>query len=646
MNKKNRWLFMLAMVSAALTGQAVTITGWNTIGGGAGDDYEWEIPQYNNQVIVSANITTNTTWTSDKTYVLMDPVYVTGGATLTIQPGTVIRGMPWVSASDVPGALTVTKGSKIHAKGTAASPIIFTDMWDNNVPGMTAGTVAQAPADHVLMRDYSVWQPEFGYWGSVVIVGNTPIAGNASQETGIGLTAKYVEGLPETALTQYGNGIDGVLNDDDNSGVFTYVQLRYGGYPLSGTKEINGLSLYGVGRGTEIHHIEVLNNLDDGFEWFGGNVNTKYLVSWAIGDDHFDSDEGYRGMCQFALGVQGNIAAAPTTFGDVVGSGSADKGMEIDGATGKDSAQPYALSQWYNLTLIGKGTSVTNYQQVKANTAILCRDNSGPQIYNSVFMDFGGSAAAIEYREDVASCANRMTTAWNNFPVNSASNAFPNSLLYQAQTEGYQLELADSVFYNFGGILFPTNKADVIAAGGTEDAGTPANHISWNGTGSVLPRSFGEAYYNNKVAASSPIQQITRNAADPVKGAANVSFLNPCAAGDAVSGTRYAPNNGFYTPVSYKGAFSEHYNWLEGWTAVDRLGLVDTSMNASVPAEDIRLTASVIFQSKLGVDYRIEASDDMSSWYTVGVVKGDGSVLSVTDMGEFDSRMFYRVSMQ
>ena len=113
-------------------------------------------------------------------------------------------------------------------------------------------------------------------------------------------------------------------NDDDDSGTISYLSLRYGGKVVGLTNELNGLSLGGIGRGTDIHHVDIMNNVDDGVEIWGGTVNLKYLNVWNIGDDTFDVDQGWRGKAQFGLIVQGHSLDAAQ------GSGVGDNALELE----------------------------------------------------------------------------------------------------------------------------------------------------------------------------------------------------------------------------------------------------------------------------------------------------------------------------
>ncbi|MGF1669700.1 MAG: T9SS C-terminal target domain-containing protein, partial [Balneolaceae bacterium] len=198
------------------------------------------------------------TLTSDTIWLLDGFVFVEDGAVLFIEPGTVIKGKPGTGAEA--SALIIARGGKIFAEGSPTQPIIFTAESDN--------------LDGNLPLDVN------GLWGGVIILGSATL--NSEPGTTI------IEGIPTTetrGLYGCGDALFPVCDDDDNSGVFRYVSIRYGGSEIGAGNEINGLTMGGVGRGTTIEFVEVFNNFDDGFEWFGGTVNTRYLVAAFAGDD-------------------------------------------------------------------------------------------------------------------------------------------------------------------------------------------------------------------------------------------------------------------------------------------------------------------------------------------------------------------------
>lgn len=228
-------------------------------------------------VIVTQNITANTTWTKDKVYQLGGRITVTNGATLTIEAGTIIKGEAGTGANAT--ALLIARGAKINAVGTASAPIIFTSVADEISPAnIAAGNFASPNLDPTVN----------GLWGGVIILGKAKIS--ASNSNG-DVSEVQIEGIP----TSDPNGLYGGNDDADNSGVLQYVSIRHGGTNIGSGNEINGLTLGGVGSGTVIENIEVVANQDDGIEWFGGTVNVKNALVWNAGDDAIDTDQSWAG---------------------------------------------------------------------------------------------------------------------------------------------------------------------------------------------------------------------------------------------------------------------------------------------------------------------------------------------------------------
>ncbi len=294
-------------------------------------------------VTVTTNITTNTTWTANNVYLLQGQIYVKNGATLTIEPGTVVMG-----DKSVPGSgLFITQGSNLVAQGTVSQPIVFT----SNQP---AG--ARAAGD----------------WGGIILLG----AASNNQPGGIA----NIEGLAPTADTQFGGGSN--PDDNDNSGTLTYVRIEFSGYAYQTDKEINALTMGSVGRGTTIHHIQVSFGNDDAFEWFGGTVNAHHLVSYRNLDDDFDTDFGYRGNVQFGLIVRDpNIADNPAV--------STSEGFESDNDASGSAANPQTSPIFSNITAIGpfRGNNGNTIAAGYRRGARL-RRNTALRLYNSIFMDF------------------------------------------------------------------------------------------------------------------------------------------------------------------------------------------------------------------------------------------------------------------
>lgn len=292
---------------------------------------------------ISSNITTNTTWVTGQTYLLQGQIFVKNNSVLTIQPGVVILGSKSVAGS----GLFITTGSKLQASGTASAPIVFTS--DQPAGSRTSGD-----------------------WGGVILMG---LASNNST-----LGINNIEGLAASADTQYGGGSS--PNDNDNSGTLQYVRIEFPGYVYQPNKEINGLTFGAVGRGTTIDHIQVSYSNDDAYEWFGGTVNCKYLVSFRDLDDCFDTDNGYSGNVQFFLGVRDPaIADNPAV--------STSEGFESDNDPNGTAATPLTSAVFSNGTLIGpyRGSSGTTLAS-GYRRALRLRRNTNLKVMNSVFTDF------------------------------------------------------------------------------------------------------------------------------------------------------------------------------------------------------------------------------------------------------------------
>ena len=265
----------------------------------------------------SGLITTDEVWTADKCYVLNNKVVIEDGITLTIEAGTVIKGAE--GTGSLASTLIVARGGKLMAEGTAEKPIIFTSVLDNITPGQSIGT--------------NLDETQSALWGGLIILGKAPISvGDNSGEA-------QIEGIPaDDSYGTYG-GTDAA----DNSGVIQYISVRHGGALIGDGNEINGVTLGGVGNGTVIENIEVVANLDDGIEWFGGTVNVKNALIWAADDDAIDIDQAYSGTIDNAI---------------VIASSGTDHCLEIDGPEGIATGTCMIT----NLTIKGADDEIGQYR--------------------------------------------------------------------------------------------------------------------------------------------------------------------------------------------------------------------------------------------------------------------------------------------
>jgi len=261
------------------------------------DDGSCQYQQLEN--VLPNTISSDLILTNDKIWYLSGRISVTSGTTLTIEPGTIIKGVGGTGANA--SCLIIARGAKIYAQGTPSQPIIFTSEADNIEIGQPVGT--------------SISNASNGLWGGLIILGNAPISADAE--------SVQIEGIPASD----NNGLYGGTNETDNSGILSYVSIRHGGANIGEGNEINGLTLGGVGSGTTIDNIEVVANQDDGVEWFGGTVNCSNLLVWNVGDDCIDIDQGYSGDITNVLIVPGL---------------NTDHALEIDGGEGSWNA-PFTL---------------------------------------------------------------------------------------------------------------------------------------------------------------------------------------------------------------------------------------------------------------------------------------------------------------
>ena len=295
---------------------------------------------------LEGNITEDKTLDASKIWLIKGRVSVTDGTTLTIPAGTIIKAASGTGADA--STLIVARGGKMIANGTADNPIIMTAAADNIEVG---GTYPESgPALNVDTR---------GLWGGLLILGKAPCSFKSD------VTELQIEGIP----TSDTNGLYGGSVADDNSGSFQYISIRHGGAEIGEGNEINGLTLGGVGSGTTVNQIEVLGNVDDGIEFFGGTVKATNLLVWGQGDDAIDIDQGYAGTKDGAL---------------VVLTAASDHGFEIDGPEGSAPGR-FTLK---NATVIG-ATDDCDAEGVDGEMADFRKGATG-DILNILFKDFAG----------------------------------------------------------------------------------------------------------------------------------------------------------------------------------------------------------------------------------------------------------------
>jgi hypothetical protein len=427
-------------------------------------------------VEVTSDITANTTWESSKVYLIKGFIYVKDGATLTIQPGTIIKGATKdqdPAKADRGGTLIVQPGGKLMAEGTAAQPIVFTS-------SKAAGS-----------RNY-------GDWGGVVLIGKAPInqPGSTVFEGGI-------------------SGTTGTFNiPTDNSGSLKYVRIEFGGIALSNkaNSEINGLTLYGVGSGTTLDHIQVSYSGDDSFEWFGGTVNAKYLVAFRGFDDDWDTDWGFSGKVQFAVSLRDpNVADQSTSNG--FESDNFDPGTP---ATDVNAGLPLTGAVFANVSNFVFSTAPSNANTSNGSGAfgrgMHLRRNTSISIFNSLLV------------------------------------GYPEGLRLDGTTT---LANATANTMQLRGIVLANMTKAVAGAGSVSDDQASA--------------FFTTAAFSNQIVALADLATLKLNAKsfDLTAPAFTVGTDSPLLK-NAVWTDKGADS--FFTKVEYRGAFNATDNWVNGWT--------------------------------------------------------------------------------
>ncbi|MDP3916035.1 MAG: T9SS type A sorting domain-containing protein, partial [Bacteroidota bacterium] len=333
------------------------------------------------------HITANETWSG--TIKLDGWVYVDNGATLTIEPGTVIRGTN-------KSVLAIERGAKIMAVGTRTQPIVFTS---------SQGAGFRSNSD----------------WGGLVICGNginNLAGGTGVAEGGIG--------------SEYGG-----TNNEDNSGVLAYVRIEFPGYEVATGSEVNGLTLNSVGSGTRIEYVQVSYSGDDGFEWFGGAVNAKYLISYRTEDDDFDTDNGFSGMVQFGL-IMRDPAIVDTDTANAFESDNNSSGTELT---------PLTKAIFSNISAFGASKDLATYtsnpQNHKDGAAMRIRRASRISIYNSLFLGWGRGVRLESSPTHAAAIAGELVLK-NNIIGGIYGNKYGDaSTMTVAQIESWYLNAAN-----------------------------------------------------------------------------------------------------------------------------------------------------------------------------------------------------------
>lgn len=326
---------------------------------------------------VTGDITTNTTWRRDTTYILSGFIHVANGATLTIESGTTIKGDYNTAGS----SLFVLRGAKIMAVGTAALPIVFT---------------SSQPAG----------QRKPGDWGGLVIIGNGVLSrtGVTIQLEGSGTDVGTAPG------TNYSVSYSGGTTNTDNSGELRYVRVEYAGFAPTLNAELNSFSFAAVGSGTKLSFLQSMAGLDDSFEFWGGAVDATNLVSYEAGDDHFDMSEGFQGRLQYLIALQSTqLTPRPGGLGTFASDpqGIENDGCEGSGCTNGRNTTPYTYPVVANFTLIGTNSTTTSGSS--GGVGVMLRRGTGGFYVNGLVSRWPRGAISIRDTETYVRAGNAAT---------------------------------------------------------------------------------------------------------------------------------------------------------------------------------------------------------------------------------------------
>jgi len=655
-----------------------------------------------------------------------------------------------------PGALVVARGGRIIAAGTADAPIIVTSMDDPNVPGGAAtippyenygvaagagivnsvrtlkdnfipvsgtpgvgefiirgGTLsasAQAYGDD-LTQDTSKWSID-GEFGGIVIAGyaetvvgvannNSALTTNvnngsinvnngaASGTSGVQL----IEGM--AAFPTYALG--GGDTETDDSGILRFIDLRYGGYIIAASKELNSYSFYGVGKNTVTEFLADWNNADDSFEMWGGSVNLRRCISAFPGDDGLDTDQGYTGTVQFYVQLQNNAVDANGNVSRRAAVNVGDSSSENDGPESGNSAVPYTVYTLANATFIGRGyNTIATRSIADGNTTIIepatgpnYKDNGSAKVYNSLFMDSPHGAMfimdrfATDFATDSTSAGNssinRFTVARTTGGFDGAGRGsdlvttgagvanpgekdglfnnvwfFRNGLLDTGATgvRGKHASLAllnadvtanpNSYFTAADTALFP-DRGDRTERGANNGALHRANTAAMI---TVIKGSHGVKFDQNPGVTVPLNHHLSGIDIKPSNAAArDLGAGNQLPDYDTAGTPKTKTTRSLVTGAAFVGAVRDS-SWFRGWNFASQSGCFANTAVAIVPTVTVEKTVGgnpkINFGAETGVKYSLEVSSDNKSFVPVTVLEGANLPYTDTSKSVGTTALYYR----
>ena len=424
--------------------------------------------------VINLDITTNRTLYAETTYTLSGFVHVTNGATLTINPGTTIKG----DYNTLGSSLFIMRGAKIRAVGTVDKPIVFTS-------------------------SQPVGSRQPGDWGGLILVGNGVDNRTGTIEIeGTGTATGTASGTNYKVI--YTGDAGAVPNNVDDSGELRYVRVEFAGYAPSLNNELNSFSFGAVGSLTKLSYLESNAGLDDAYEFWGGAVDADHLVAYETADDHFDMSEGFKGRLQYLIGFNSTVLTQRTG----AGSPSSDpEGIENDGCAGTGcttgfNTTPYTMPVVANFTIVGTGSTATS--GTSGGIGMMLRRGTGGYYVNGIIAKYPRAGISLRDAETYARAGSVATP-----DLNTADLAVRNILLLETPTT-FDPQVAGSATvqntFDLAGNSI-TNNTTVTAAQlftaipATTSATTSAANFDWTPVAGS-PAASGLATFSGKLATA------------------------------------------------------------------------------------------------------------------------------------------------
>lgn len=467
-------------------------------------------------IITLQGILTTQTLDAAKPYLLKGQVFIPTGVTLTVPAGTVVKGDKATKAT-----LIVQPGGKLIAEGTASNPVVFTS--------------AQA-----------IGERDRGDWGGIVMLGNAFVNQTAKPKIeGIQPDQSFGSSLAEAATP--------ATNATENSGTLKYVRIEYAGIELTPNNETNSLTMGGIGNGTTIEYVQVSFGGDDGFEWFGGTVNGKYLVSHSTWDDDFDTDFGWGGNVQFGLAVR-NPFFADQSGSNAFESDNQGNGNTIAGICDGTTNTGCTRGIFSNITVLGprevQSRSISgNYQN-----AAHIRRRSAISIFNSFFAGF-----RVGIRIDDQGTLDNLTSGAGKHGYNVLS--VPGATLIGTSTTASDAAFATGLTIAPNG----AGNATAISDYWTANNNGVFNNVTNTSTFTDLGVS-GTLFWGAQTSSTYP----SNPSFTLVAGVAGNNNLN---SGANFTDAKFTGNTFFNTTGVYRGAFGAT-DWTDGWAEFQPLNKV------------------------------------------------------------------------